>query len=258
MSGSVSRRRPAVSGSAARVAISRAFRATRASPPAAASRSERAQAPLGVGQRAVDDPLDLGVGKRLEPHDAAARQQGVVDLERRVLGGGADQDYVALLDRVEHSVLLALVEPVDLVDEQDAADAGAAERARLVDSLPQVGDPSGDGREGEETSVRGARDDARQRRLAAAGRAPEDERGDLVGLDGAAEQAARADEVCLAHELVEGPWPQASGQRGARRQVGAIRRRTGVAGRGRRLGWQERRLLALALAWHGRCLRGRP
>jgi hypothetical protein len=57
--------------------------------------------------------------------------------------------------------------------------------------------------DGDEVAARGVRDDARERRLARAGRAVEDDRADLVRLDGAAQQAARPDDLRLADELIQ-------------------------------------------------------
>ena len=69
--------------------------------------------------------------ERLEHVDLRPRQQRRVDLERRVLGGRADEDDVAGLDARQERVLLRLVEAVDLVDEEDRAPADAGgERLR--------------------------------------------------------------------------------------------------------------------------------
>ena len=58
-------------------------------------------------------------------------------------------------------------------------------------------------------------DDLRQGGLAGAGRAPEDDgREQPVGLDGAAQELARADDVLLADVLVQGARAHAGGQRG--------------------------------------------
>ena len=46
------------------------------------------------------------------------------------------------------------------------------------------------------------------------GRAPQDRRGQPVGLDERPQRRARADQVALADDLVEGAGPQAGGQRG--------------------------------------------
>ena len=59
-----------------------------------------------------------------------------------------------------------------------------------------------------------AGDDAGEGGLAGAGRAPEDHGGHLIGLNRLAEEAALADEVFLADELIEGLGAHASGERG--------------------------------------------
>ena len=56
-------------------------------------------------------------------------------------------------------------------------------------------------------------DDLRQRRLAGAGRPVEDEAAQLVGLDGAAQQPPRPDDVLLADVLVQRARAHARGQR---------------------------------------------
>ena len=66
------------------------------------------------------------VRQRLQHEHLRPRQQRRVDLERRVLGGRADEDDVAGLDARQKRVLLRLVEAVNLVDEHDGA---AARRA---------------------------------------------------------------------------------------------------------------------------------
>ena len=64
-----------------------------------------------------------------------------------------------------------------------------------------------------EGGVGGAGDDARERRLAGAGRAVEDRRVRLACLDGRAKRGAFGEEVALPDELVQGARPHADGQR---------------------------------------------
>ena len=77
------------------------------------------QTALLVGERPPDDARDFLVGQRLEPPDAHSRQQRRVHLEVGVLGRRAGQCDRAVLDVGEESVLLGLVEAMNLVDEQD-------------------------------------------------------------------------------------------------------------------------------------------
>src|SRR5262249_54673150 len=81
-----------------------------------------------------------------------ARQERGVDLERGVLGGGADQHDCALLHVGQEGVLLRLVESVDLVDEQHgrppaARALGFRVGRDLADLLP-AGEHGGEGGEG--------------------------------------------------------------------------------------------------------------
>ena len=72
-----------------------------------------------LGRAARDDGRDLLVGERLQLDDGAAGEQRGVDLEVGVLGRRPDQRQQPALDAGEERILLALVEAVDLVEEQD-------------------------------------------------------------------------------------------------------------------------------------------
>lgn len=62
------------------------------------------------GLRLRDDLLEVGLAERLQHIHGGPREQRRVDLERRVLGGGADEGEEARLDVRQEGVLLALVE----------------------------------------------------------------------------------------------------------------------------------------------------
>ena len=94
-----------------------------------------------------------------------------------------------------------------------------------LDAVAHVLDAGGDGRHLLEGPFGRAGDGQRQRRLAGARRSPEDRRRQPVELDEAAQRAARSDEVLLADDLVDGPRPEAGGQR--RLGTQAIRDRCG-------------------------------
>jgi hypothetical protein len=143
-----------------------------------------AQAPLGVGQGPGHDQLEVVGAQRLQPEQQRAAHQRGVHGEERVLGGRPDQHHRAVLDPGQEGVLLALVEPVDLVDEQDAAPPQGAEPfAGRGQQRPHVLDPGAGRRELPEVRPGGLGDDVGQRRLPGPGRAPQDHRPQLVGLD---------------------------------------------------------------------------
>ena len=75
-----------------------------------------------------------GFGQRLQRVDAAAGEQRGVEFEGRVLGRGADEADGAALDVGQESVLLRLVEAMNLIDEEDGARAQAGGLLRLPPS----------------------------------------------------------------------------------------------------------------------------
>ena len=83
---------------------------------------------FSCGLGALEQRLKRRVVEPLEHQHAGARQKRRVELEGRVLGGGADQDDGAVLDVRQEAVLLGAVEAVDLVDEQQRALAAARAR----------------------------------------------------------------------------------------------------------------------------------
>ena len=132
----------------------------------------------------------------LQHEHLRARQQRRVDLERRVLGRRADQHDVAGLDARQERVLLRLVEAVDLVDEDDRAAArsrGAPSRPSAITSRISLM-PASTALNGTKCALRRVGDDARERRLAGAGRPPQDDRLQQVALDRRAQRPSRPEE----------------------------------------------------------------
>lgn len=202
-----------------------------------------------VRARAADERLEVVLREALHDDDAAPAQQRRVDLERRVLGRRADERHRAVLDRPQQRVLLRLVEPVDLVQEQHrpclllllllllpTGGSKALARARGLDGALDLGDAAARGRgHADERAARGRGEDAPDARLAAARRAPEDERRQVAAVDRRAQHGAGAERVRLAHDVVQRARAQALGERRhahARREVrgvggGALGRRGG-------------------------------
>jgi hypothetical protein len=129
----------------------------------------------------------------------------------------------------QQDVLLGFVEAVDLVDEEDGGLAAqVAPGAGLVDLGADFGDVGFDAIEGLEAGAGGAGDDAGEGGFTGAGRSVEDQRGEAVGLDRAAEEFSFAEDVLLAGDLVERPRPHPGGERFA--VAAGLARRAGRAG----------------------------
>ena len=150
----------------------------------------------------------------VEAEQRRARHERRVDLKVGVLGGGADQSDQAVLHRGQQRVLLGLVEPVDLVKEQDGAFAVLAQPAAgPLDGGPGVLDGGGHRGELLEGLGGGGGHHPGQGGLARPRRPPQDHRRQPVGLDQLPQRPARPDQMILAHDLVQGAGPQPSGQR---------------------------------------------
>ena len=183
---------------------------------AAGSRVERIQAvqPARVGNGPVDQLCHIAVGEPLETDHARAADKGGVHLEKRVLGGGPHQHHGAVLHCMQKRILLAAVESMDLVHEQDGA--RAVERQALlggVDFPAQVGYGAADGRHLHERGLGGFGDNVRDGGFAGSRRAVEDDRADVVLLDGRAQPATRAHSILLPHHVFQRSRAHAHRQR---------------------------------------------
>src|SRR5262245_1355377 len=93
---------------------------------------------------------------------------------------------------------------MDFVDEENRAAAVEREAvASLVDDLPELLHPREHRRERHELGACRVREKMRERRLAGAGRTPEDQRVEHAALDHLAQDAAWAEQMLLTDELVE-------------------------------------------------------
>src|SRR5690606_15548842 len=135
------------------------------------------------------------------------------DLEVRVLRGRADEYDGAVLHPGQKRVLLSLVEPVDLVDEEDRAPTQSSLLLRCGHGRPDVLNACQHRVQGDELRFCRVGDHPGERGLARAWGPIEDHRAQLVGLYGPPKQSSWADDPVLADELVEGAGPHASGQR---------------------------------------------
>ena len=96
---------------------------------------------------------------------------------------------------------MGFVETVDLIHEEDGAGAAGGIPLRFTEDLADLLDAGEDGREKNEVGFGFPRDDVGQGGFAAAGRAPEDQRGKVVGLDHPPQDAPFAQQVLLPGEL---------------------------------------------------------
>ena len=137
-----------------------------------------------------------------------------VHLEKRVFGGGPHQHDHAVLHRMQKRILLAAVEAVDLVHEQDGAQPahGQALLGRVY-LAAQIRHRAADGRHLHELGPRRLGDDVRERGLSRARRPEQDDRAQLVLLDGGAQPASRPHGLLLADDLLQRAGAHPNGER---------------------------------------------
>ena len=106
-----------------------------------------------------------------------------------------------------------------LVHEDDGAASGAARVLGGGHDVLDFANAAEHRAEGHELGMGAARDQARQRRLAAARRTPQDHRAELIVLDGHAQRLAGTEQSLLADEFVERARAHALGERRAGRRM---------------------------------------
>ncbi len=127
-----------------------------------------------VGDGTLDHGPHVVVADRLQGEQQRPGKQRADHGEERVLGGRADEGHPPVLHRGQQRVLLRLVEPVHLVDEQHGLPAGEAELAPGgVDRRADILDAGRDRGQLGEAPPGDIADNLRQRRLPSSGRTPE-------------------------------------------------------------------------------------
>ncbi len=171
----------------------------------------------------------LGFGQWLQHIDLRARQQRAVHLERRVLGGGADEGDQSLLDERQERILLRLVEAVHFVDEQDGMAAMLLQhQLRLRNRLADVLDAGQHRGQRHELGIERRGHQPRQCGLAHPRRPPQDHRMQLARFECQPQRPAWSQQVGLADHFVDVPGAQALSQR--RGWLGRTKQAVGMHG----------------------------
>jgi hypothetical protein len=164
--------------------------------------SPGAKAVLPVGKGAFQDNFQLFRGKRLEDQHPAAGEKGGNDLEGRVFRGGADQGQQAAFDMGQKGILLGFVEAVYFINKEDSL--------RLVlffalfgpaDYFPYFLSPREDGGKKDKIGFHAPCQDSGKGGFAAAGRAPQQQRGNFLLPDQGVENPAFVEKVFLADKI---------------------------------------------------------
>ena len=170
--------------------------------------------PIEMAFGTRDDLVQVFDVQAIEGEYLRPRQEGRHQAEARILGGGPDQHERAVLDRRQHRILYWSREAVQLVDEHRGRLAGIlAQHRGCGDRLSQVDDAGRYRRQLGEFIPRLGRDQPGDRRLADAGRAPQDERRQPLAAEHAAQRTIGSEEMVLADDLRDGGGAQFLGER---------------------------------------------
>ena len=172
------------------------------------------QAPLAF-QGMVEDGRKGFIAQAMQLDNARTRDQRRVHLEKRVFGGGADQDHHPIFDSMEQGILLSTVEAMNFIHEQDGADTAVYQALVCFGYFTaQIGHRAANGGNLDEMRMRGFGDNVRDGGLARSRRPVQDHRGKGVGLYGATQPRAFAQGIFLADKVVERLRAHAHGKRG--------------------------------------------
>ena len=145
--------------------------------------------------------------------DLASGQEGPVQFEGRVLGGGTDQGDHPLLHPGQEAVLLGAIETVDFIHKQEGGLSRMAPDPGLLEGLLEVRHPGKDGGDLLKLVARRLGEEPGDGRLAHPGRAPEDHGGQPARGRHAPDGTLGRQKVVLPSHLAKRPRPQTLGQR---------------------------------------------
>ena len=165
------------------------------------------------GFGALDQRCQRFPAQAVQHQHLRPRQQRGVQREAGVLGRRADEHHRAAFDIGQEAVLLGAIETVDLVDEKQGALARRRHLLGIGEGLPEVGDAREDRRQWRKAHTDGFGEQPRDRRLAGARRAPEDDRRQLARRDHAADRAFGAGQMFLPDDIGERAGAQSLGER---------------------------------------------
>ena len=95
---------------------------------------------LIIRERALKNCFYLFLRKRIKHENTTARQQRSSHLEGRIFSSSADQSDCTVFNCVQQCILLAFIEAMYLIDEQNGSPCKPAFVPRICDCFPQIFD----------------------------------------------------------------------------------------------------------------------
>ena len=171
------------------------------------------QRPVFAGLRAIEQLAERCFVQPPDDEHLGAAENGSVQLETGVFGGGAHQCYRAVLDDAKEAILLGAIEAVDFIDKQQRFLPRTCRIAGFGEQLFQFGNARKHRRNADEAQAHSLGEQPCNAGLAGAGRPPKDKARQASRRDHAANGAIGAGQVRLADDIGERLWSQSFGER---------------------------------------------
>ncbi len=170
--------------------------------------------PLLIHKRSPKDRDDGLVGQRLQMNQSHPGKKRPIDFKIGILCGRADQNERTIFHIRKQHILLALIEPMNFIDENNGAPAIVRELLlRLGHHVANILDAAGRSIHLHEMALRHLRNHRSDSSLPAARRSEKEKRRDRVLLDHAIQKRPAPDGRLLPHDFIEPPRPHAIRQR---------------------------------------------
>ena len=160
----------------------------------------------------VQKLFDVPLRQRLKDKHLASGQQRGIDLKGGIFRGGPDENDASLLHKGQKSILLGLVETMNLIHKNNGPPSGKAHLFRLHHHLADFLNAAGNGAEIDEFRLRLSGDDAGKGGFSHAGRPPENHGADAVLIDQAAQHLPLSDQMFLSHKFLQAFRPESACQ----------------------------------------------
>ena len=166
---------------------------------------------LGLGAR--DQCRQRRLVEPVQHQHLRAAEQGGVEREAGIFGRRADEHHRAALDIGQETVLLGAVEAMDFIHEQQRPLARRRHLLGICKGFLEVGDAGEHRRQRCEAHPYRLGEQPRDRRLAGAGRSPEDDRRQLPRSNHPPDRALRARQMLLPDDIGQAAGAQPLGER---------------------------------------------
>ena len=165
-------------------------------------------APLPILEGLVSHPIQICQGQRLELKHPRSAHQGFVHLKKGILSGGPNQNHGAVFHPGQQRILLSFIKAMHLINKQNGSSPKLSPQILgLGDRVSNIFNPSQHCVQGNEVGTGGIGNNPREGRFTRPRRPIENERRQLISLDGPPQEPPWPHHRILPDKLVQGARP---------------------------------------------------